>query len=324
MNFNKTKKSVSMELRNRERKEKLLNIRRNWLLYLFVLPAMVYYIVFHYIPLYGVQIAFQNYKVGDLFGQSKWVGLDHFIRFFNSAWFGTVLKNTMTISILSLVINFPLPIILALMLNEVKNLKLRKVVQTVTYAPHFISTVVLCGAITMFLSPSTGLLGMAVNNIRESMGLSPINLATIGSAFKWIYVLSGTWQGVGWGSVIYFAALSGVDTQLVEAAQIDGANRLQCIWHINIPAIIPTIIIQLILQCGKILSVGYEKVYLLSNDTILMSSEVISTYVYRVGLMGAQYSFSTAVGLFNSAINVTMLVLVNTIVRKISNENSLW
>lgn len=324
MNLNKTKKSVSMKLRNRARKEKLKNIRRNWLLYLFVLPAMVYYIVFHYIPLYGVQIAFQNYKVGELFGQSEWVGLDHFIRFFKSAWFGTVLKNTMTISILSLIINFPLPIILALMLNEVKNLKLRKVVQTVTYAPHFISTVVLCGAITMFLSPSTGLLGMTINSIRESLGLSPINLATIGSAFKWIYVLSGTWQGVGWGSVIYFAALSGVDTQLVEAAQIDGANRLQCIWHIHIPAIIPTIVIQLILQCGRILSVGYEKVYLLSNDTILMSSEVISTYVYRVGLLGGQYSFSAAVGLFNSVINVTMLVLVNTIVRKISNENSLW
>lgn len=324
MRFNKNKTTVSREVLQRARKMKLMSIRRNWLLYLFVLPAMLFYIIFHYRPIYGIQIAFQNYKVGEVFGQSEWVGFEHFIRFFNSAWFGTVLKNTMTLSILSLAVNFPLPIILALMLNEVKNLKLRKVVQTVTYAPHFISTVVLCGAITMFLSPSTGLLGMTVNNIRESMGLNPINMSTIGSAFKWIYVLSGTWQNVGWGSVIYFAALSGVDTQLVEAAEVDGANRLQCIIHIHIPSIIPTIIIQLILQCGRILSVGYEKVYLLSNDTILMSSEVISTYVYRVGLMGAQYSFSTAVSLFNSLVNVTMLVLVNTIIRKISNENSLW
>ena len=324
MHFIKTKTNISQEVRNRARKMKLLSIRRNWLLYLFVLPAMIFYIIFHYIPIYGIQIAFQNYRVGDVFGQSEWVGLKHFIRFFESAWFGTVMKNTMTISILSLAINFPLPIILALMLNEVKNLRIRKIVQTVTYAPHFISTVVLCGAITMFLSPSTGLLGIFVNNIREGMGLNPVNLSTVGSAFKWIYVLSGAWQGAGWGSVIYFAALSGVDTQLVEAAQVDGANRLQCIIHINIPAIIPTIVIQLILQCGKILSVGYQKVYLLSNDTILMSSEVISTYVYRVGLMGAQYSYSTAVSLFNSLINVTMLVIVNTIIRKISNENSLW
>ena len=324
MLFNKNRTTVSREVRERTRKAKLLSIRRNWLLYLFVLPAMLYYIIFHYIPIYGVQIAFQNYKVGEVFGQSEWVGFAHFIRFFKSAWFETVLKNTITISVLSLVINFPLPIILALMLNEVKNLKLRKVVQTVTYAPHFISTVVLCGAITMFLSPSTGLLGMTVNNIRESMGLNPINMSTIGSAFKWIYVLSGTWQNVGWGSVIYFAALSGVDTQLVEAAEVDGANRLQCIMNVHIPAIIPTIVIQLILQCGRILSVGYEKVYLLANDTILMSSEVISTYVYRVGLMGGQYSFSAAVGLFNSAINIMMLVSVNTIIRKISNENSLW
>lgn len=316
--------STSKKLRAKRKKIMLMNIRRNWLLYIFVLPALVYYIVFHYVPLYGVQIAFQNYKVGEVFGQSKWVGFDHFIKFFNSAWFGTVMKNTITISVLSLVVNFPLPIILALLLNEVKNLKLRKVIQTVTYAPHFISTVVLCGAITMFLSPSTGLLGVVVNNVRENMGLNAINLSSVGSAFKWIYVLSGAWQGAGWGSVIYFAALSGVDPQLLEAAKVDGANKLQCILHINIPALIPTIVIQLILQCGSILGVGYEKVYLLQNSTILMSSEVISTYVYRVGLQGAQYSFSTAVSLFNSIVNVIMLFIVNTIVRKISSENSLW
>lgn len=293
-------------------------------MYLFVLPGVLYYIIFHYIPIYGVQIAFQDYKVGEMFGQSEWVGLKHFVRFFQSAWFETVLKNTLTLSLLDLVLGFPLPIILALLLNEVQNSKFRKTVQTITYAPHFISMVVLCGAVTMFLSPSTGILGTTLNSIRVAMGLGEINLLTTGSAFKWVYVLSGIWQDVGWSSIIYFATLSGTDPQILEAAKVDGANKLQCIWHINLPVLIPTIIIQLILRCGSILSIGYEKVYLLQNDTILRSSEVISTYVYRSGIQGAQYSFSAAVGLFNSLINATILIAVNAIVRKIDRENSLW
>lgn len=311
-------------LKEQRRNRKLQNIKRNWLLYLFVLPALVYYIVFHYIPIYGIQIAFQDYKIGQIFGESEWVGFKHFIKFFESIWFGTVLKNTLTLSIMTLVIGFPLPIILALMLNEVKNMRCRKLVQTVTYAPHFISIVVLCGAVTMFLSPSTGLLGIIVNNVRQSMGLNTINLLSVGSAFKWIYVLSGVWQSVGWGSVIYFAALSGVDPQLVEAAKVDGANKLQCIIHVNLPTLVPTIVIQLILQCGNLLSVGYEKVFLLQNSTILRDSEVISTYVYRAGLQGAQYSFSTAVSLFNSVVNATVLIAVNTVVRKLNSNSSLW
>ena len=300
------------------------SIRRNWVLYLCVLPTIIYYIVFHYIPVYGVQIAFQNYRVGETFGQSEWVGLKHFIRFFESTWFVTVLKNTLSISFLSLIVGTPLPIILALLLNEVQNMKFRKLVQTVSYAPHFISTVVLCGMVTMFMSPSTGVIGMGINAVREFMGLNPVNYLSQGAAFKWIYVLSGIWQGTGWGSVIYFAALSGVDPQLAEAAKVDGANKIQCIWHINLPVLVPTIIINLILNCGSILNVGFEKVYLLQNDTILRSSEVISTYVYRVGLQGAQYSFSTAVGLFNSTVNATMLILVNSIVRKLDKSSSLW
>lgn len=306
------------------RKKFIRSITRNWMLYLFVLPAIAYYIIFHYVPIYGIQIAFQNYRIGEFFGQSEWVGFKHFVKFFKSAWFDTILKNTLTLSLLSLVLSFPLPIILALLLNEVQNMKFRKLVQTVTYAPHFISMVVLCGAVTMFLSPSTGFLGLAINAVRSNMGLSEINLLTNGDAFKWIYVLSGIWQGTGWSSIIYFAALSGVDPQLVEAAKVDGANKVQCIWHINLPILIPTIVIQLILQSGSILSVGYEKVYLLQNDTILRSSEVISTYVYRTGLHGAQYSFSAAVSLFNSVVNAAMLILVNTITRKLSSENSLW
>ncbi len=299
-------------------------LKRNWILYLFVLPAVLYYIVFHYMPIYGLQIAFQDYKVGELFGESKWVGFKHFIRFFESAWFGTVLKNTLTISLLSLILGFPIPIILALMLNEVQNMKVRKLIQTVSYAPHFISLVTLCGAVTMFLSPSTGLLGLAINGVREALGMESINVLISPTGFKWIYVLSGIWQETGWSSIIYFAALSAVDPQLVEAAKVDGANKLQCVWHINIPVLIPTIVIQLILRSGSILSVGYEKVYLLQNDAVLRSSEVISTYVYRAGLQGTQYSFSAAVGLFNSIVNAIILIAVNAITRKIDENNSLW
>lgn len=299
-------------------------IRVNWMLYLFMLPAIVYYIVFHYVPIYGVQIAFQDYKIGEFFGESAWVGFKHFQRFFNSAWFGTVLKNTLTLSLLNLFLGFPLPIILALLLNEVKNMRVRKVVQTMTYAPHFISMVILCGTVTMFLSPSTGIIGMAINGIRQAMGLNSINVLSVGPAFKWIYVLSGIWQQTGWGSVIYLAALSGVDPQLLEAAEMDGANKVQRMIHINFPVLIPTIVIQLILKCGQMLNVGYEKVYLLQNSTILQSSEVISTYVYRSGIQGTQYSYSTAVSLFNSVVNATILIIVNQITRKLSKENSLW
>ena len=311
-------------LKSNSRNKFIRSITRNWMLYLFALPAIIYYIVFCYIPIYGIQIAFQDYRIGQIFGQSEWVGFKHFAKFFDSVWFDTVMKNTFTLSLLSIALEFPLPIILALLLNEVQNMKFRKIVQTVTYAPHFISMVVLCGTVTMFLSPSTGFLGILINTIRNSMGLPNVNLLSQGSAFKWIYVLSGVWQQTGWSSIIYFAALSGVDPQLVEAAKVDGANKVQCIWHINLPILIPTIVIQLILRSGSILSVGYEKVYLLQNDTIIRASEVISTYVYRTGLHGAQYSFSTAVSLFNSAVNAAMLILVNNITRKLSKDNSLW
>lgn len=317
-------KLQSKEIRKKEMAKNIRLMRQNWILYLFLVPIVLYFIIFAYVPIYGIQIAFQDYRIGQMFGESEWVGFKHFTRFFNSVWFETVMKNTITISLLSMVLGFPTPIILALLLNEVKNLRLRKVIQTVTYAPHFISLVVMCGAITMFLSPSNGILGMLVNGVRGMLGMDSINLLQTGSAFKWIYVLSGIWQGTGWGSVIYFAALSAVDPQLVEAARIDGANKMQCIWHVNIPVLIPTIIIQLILRMGNLISVGYEKVYLLQNDTILKSSEVISTYVYRAGLQGGQYSFSTAVSLFNSAINAVLLIIVNTIVRKLDENNSLW
>lgn len=318
------KRSITSIKGSNIRKKIIKSFRRNWILYLFVIPAVLYYILFVYRPMYGIQIAFQDYKVGQTFGESEWVGFKHFIRFFESVWFETVVKNTLTLSFLDMVLGFPLPIVLALLLNEVKNMRFKKLVQTVSYAPHFISVVVLCGAVNMFLSPSTGIIGTLINHVRAMMGLEAISLLTVGPAFKWIYVLSQIWQTVGWSSIIYFAALSGVDPQLIEAAKVDGANKVQCIFYINLPVLIPTIVIQLILKCGTILNVGYERVYLLQNDTILRSSEVISTYVYRAGLQGAQYSFSTAVNLLNSAINALMLILVNSITRKLSSENSLW
>lgn len=305
------------------RRRKLRRIRENWILYLFLLPTFVWFVIFHYWPIYGIQIAFQNYKIGQAFGSSQWVGLKYFRQFFSSYWFPTVMRNTVTISLLGFALSFPLPIVLALLLNEVSHEGYKKTVQTITYAPHFISTVVLCGALQLFLSPTSGLIGRGVNAIRQGIGLADVNILMDGPAFKWVYVLSGVWQGTGWASVIYFAALSAVDVSHLEAAEIDGANKLQRMWYINLPVLTPTIVIQLILSCGGILGVGFEKVYLLQNDTILAYSEVISTYVYRAGVNGAQFSFGTAVGLFNNLINAAMLLLVNAIVRAVDRDMSL-
>lgn len=310
--------------KKKKRQKTLLIMKRNWILYLFILPAFLWLLIFDYWPLYGVQIAFQNYKPGDIFGESEWVGLKYFIQFFESYWFPVVMKNTVVISLLGFVLSFPLPIILALMLNEVMNLTFKKTVQTITYAPYFISTVVLCGALTLFLSPETGIIGSTVNAIRGAMGLGKINLLMNGPLFKWIYVLSGIWQGTGWGAILYIAALSAVDAEQIDAARIDGASKLQRIWHINLPVLKPTIVIQLIMSCGGLLSVGFQKVYLLQSDTTLSYSEVISTYVYRAGINGAQFSFGTAVGLFNNLVNVLLMIIANQIVKKIDDKLSLF
>ena len=307
-----------------KRKERRKNIRNHKILYLFVLPGLIYLLIFNYYPLYGVQIAFQQYRVGEIFGQSTWVGAKHFLRFFKSYWFGTVVKNTLVLSLLSTIINFPLPIILALMLNEVRNARYKKFVQTVTYIPHFISLVVLCGAIQLFLSPESGIMGIGLNALRELLGKDQINLLTTPGAFKWIYVLSGTWQGTGWSSVIYFAALAGSDAEILEAAEIDGASKLQKIWYINLPVLVPTIVTCLILHFGGLLNTSFDKVYLLQNDSILSVSETINTYVYRSGIGGAQYSFSAAVGLLNSAVNAFLLLCANQVTRWLSKENSLF
>ncbi|WP_017812105.1 MULTISPECIES: ABC transporter permease [Paenibacillus] len=294
-------------------------ISRNWELYLLIAPAFLYFLIFHYGPMYGIQIAFKNFMPARGITESPWVGFDHFIRFFNSYYFWDLIRNTLTISLYQLIVGFPLPILLALAFNEIKNGWFKRTVQTVTYAPHFISVVVMAGIIVTFLSPSTGI----IINIIEWLGFTAPNFLTDPAWFKTMYVLSGVWQSTGWGTIIYLAALSAVDPQLHEAAIMDGASRWRRIIHINIPTIIPTITILLILNVGSILGVGFEKILLLQNPLNMSSSDVIDTFVYRTGLLNVQYSFSTAVGLFNSVINAILLIAVNQIARKTS-ENSLW
>lgn len=286
--------------------------------YLMFLPAVIYVIVFNYVPMYGLQIAFKNFKMTLGYMGSPWVGLQHFIDFFNGYSFKSLFVNTFAISIYSLIVGFPIPIIVALILNELRG-GYKKFVQTILYAPHFISTVVLVGIMTILLSPSYGV----VNTILEALGLERIYFMAEPGLFRHLYVWSGVWQGMGWGAIVYLAALAGVDPALHEAADIDGATRMQKIIHINIPTIMPTIIIMLILRMGQIASVGYEKVFLMSNDMNVSTAEVISTYVYKRGLVNTNYSFATAVGLFNNIINVTMLLIANKISRKVS-ETSLF
>jgi putative aldouronate transport system permease protein len=290
-----------------------------WQLYLMMLPAVLYLLLFVYKPMYGVIIAFKDYKLSLGIWGSEWIGFDNFTRLFRSYWFPIILKNTITISLLGLFIGFPVGPILALMVNEIQTPWAKKTFQTVSYAPHFISMVVMCGMVILFLSPSGGIVNLMLN----ALGIESVFFMQKPEMFKWIYTLSGIWQNMGWSAIIYYAALSGVDKQVVEAAKIDGANRMHIIRHVNLPVLVPTMIILFILRCGTLLSVGYEKVYLLQNSTNLVGSEVISTYVYKVGLENKDFSFSTATGLFNSLINVIILVTVNRIAKRIS-ENSLW
>lgn len=302
---------------SKERKKAIKKTLSNWQLYMMIVPAFLFIIIFEYFPMYGVQIAFRDFNFKDGITGSPWVGFENFERLFNSYWFPIILKNTIVLSGLRLLMGFPLPIIFALMVNEVGNSKVKKWIQTVSYAPHFISTVVMCGMIILLLTPETGL----VNIIIQLFGGESISFMQDPGMFKWIHVISGIWQGTGWSAIIYFAALSGVDKSLLEAAEIDGANRLQRIWHINLPVLAPTILIQLILSMGSILSVGYQKILLLQNTMNLNASEVISTYVYKVGLQNYQYSFSTATNLFNSVVNCIMLITVNSIVKKVTKTS---
>jgi len=294
-------------------------VLKNYDLYLFLLPTLIYFLVFHYAPMYGVQIAFKDFIATRGIWGSPWVGLEHFRRFFNSFQFRTVLVNTISLSFFSLFFGFWPPILLALMLNQVSNQKFKRLVQTVTYAPHFISVVVVVSMLFAFLALRNGM----INLIIVRLGGTAIDFMGSANWFRTIYVASDIWQHVGWSSIIYIAALSSINPELHEAAIIDGANRIRRIWHVEIPGILPTIIILLILRSGSIMSVGFQKVFLMQTALNLRTSQVISTYVYQVGLINADFSFATAVGLFNSVINFAIIIIVNAISRKIS-ETSLW
>ena len=292
-------------------------IRRNWLLYLFLLPAVTYIAVFQYAPMYGIQIAFRDFKIKAGFWGSEWVGLKWFIRFFNMPRFWQILKNTLSISIYALVCNFILPIILAVALNNIAAKRYKKFAQTITYMPHFISTVVLVGMISVFFSPQTGF----VNTILGWFGVDPIYFLGEKQYFRHLYVWSGVWQEIGWDTIIYMAALGSVSQELHEAAMIDGASKWKRIFNIDLPTILPTAGIMMIMRFGHVMSVGFEKVYLMQNPLNIDVSEVISTYVYKVGMGSVKdFSYGAAVGLFNSVVNCFMLILVNWITKKISDR----
>ena len=296
-------------------------IRQNWQLYLMLLPVIVYFLLFCYGPMYGLVLAFKDYKVlRGIFG-SPWANpwYKHFERFFLSPYFERVITNTVTISAQSLLYGFPVPIILALCINEVRNRKYQKIVQNVTYAPHFLSVIVLVGLIKSFTNTDYGIVNLLIRNF----GGEGYNWMQRADLFRPLYIGSGIWQNAGWDSIIYIAALSGIDPQLHESAMIDGANRWKRIWHINLPGLMPTIIILLILNSGYIMSVGFEKVFLMQNDLNLSSSDVISTYSYRIGIESAQYELATAIGLFNSVVNCALLVCVNWASRR-TGGTSLW
>lgn len=294
-------------------------MNRYWDLYLLLVPVVLYFIIFKFWPMYGVQIAFKDFSPSKGIFDSPWVGFKHFLRFFNSFNFWDILRNTITISFYQLIAGFPIPILLALVLNEMRNAKFKKLLQTVTYAPHFLSTVVLVGMLTAFLNPSTGL----VNRVIEMLGGEAINFMAEESWFSSLYVWSGVWQNAGWGTIIYMASLSSINVQLYEAATIDGASRFKKLLHVTLPSIVPTAVTMLILDCGRIMNIGFEKAFLMQNDLNINRSEVISTYVYQVGITQAQYSYSTAVDLFNAVINVILLLVVNKISKKLT-QTSLW
>lgn len=315
-----TAKEQKKIMRQKKWKENIKLIKQNWILYLFILPSFLYLIIFNYAPMYGVQIAFRDYNFVDGILGSEWVGLKWFTKFFDAPRFWTLMKNTLKLSVYGLIAGFPLPVVLALILNNVQNAKWKKFVQTITYMPHFISMVVLVGMMNIFFSPSSGI----VNTILSWLGASG-NTYFMGKAeyFSHMYVWSGVWQGMGWSSIIYMSALASVDQGLHEAAMIDGANKIKRVFYIDLPTIAPTIIIMLILNCGSLLGVGWEKVYLMQNDLNITTSEVISTYVYKLGLQQQKYSYSSAIGLFNSVVNFIILVAVNKIAAKVS-DTSLW
>ena len=305
------KKSLSARIRR--------EFSLNKYLYIMAIPVVFYYVIFHYLPMYGAQIAFKEFDIAKGIWASKWIGFRHFWEFVSGIYFWRLIRNTFIISIYQMIFGFPAPIILALLLNELRSDKFKRFVQTAVYLPHFISLVVICGMVLDFVSRSC-----VVVQIMAFFGFSPVSLMTRPQYFRPIYVISGIWQEIGWGSIIFLSALASIDQEQYEAATIDGAGRFRRMLHITIPGILPTITILLILRIGHLMSVGFEKIILLYNPSIYEVSDVISTFVYRKGLQESfQYSFSSAVGLFSSVLNFILLISANQISRKI-NETSLW
>ena len=308
----KEKRPLRLKLRSEGRSWKK-SLMSYWQLYLLLIPVVLNFVLFHYVPMAGIQIAFKDFTLIEGIWDSAWIGFEHFIRFFNAYNFWTILSNTLILSVLSLAFSFPLSICLALMINEIRHKKLNSTLQTIFFAPHFVSTVVV-GMMQAFLSPENGIINillMKIGVIEEG-----IYFTRLEEWFRPMYIISGIWQNVGWNAAIYISALSAIDTTLYEAADIDGASKWQQLWRITIPCIWPTIIIQLILKCGHIMSVGYEKVLLMQTSTNLGVSEIISTFVYEKGIQSQQYDYATAIGLFNSVVNLIVLLLVNRIAKK--------
>lgn len=294
------------------------DFRRNKCVYLMALPVVVYYVLFHYIPMGGLLIAFQDYNLVKGIWGSEWIGFQNFIDFFNSYEFMRLLKNTLSLSFELILFTFPAPLILALLINEVRWNPFKKLVQTVSYLPHFISLVVICGLIVNFTA-SDGIL----NQILAKFGVEPTTWLMRKELFHPVYIFSDMWQQIGWNSIVYLAAIAGIDPGLYEAASIDGAGRWQQLLHVTLPALVPTIVILFIMRIGNVMTLGHEKIILLYNPTIYETADVISSYIYRAGLMDTNYGFSAAVGMFNSIVNCFLLWLANTLSRKLT-QNSLW
>ncbi|MFD0677354.1 MULTISPECIES: ABC transporter permease [unclassified Paenibacillus] len=296
----------------------LMDIRKNKLLYVMLLPVLLYYVIFHYAPMYGAIIAFKDFSPRLGIWGSDWVGFEHFQTFFTGPYFWRTIKNTVLMSFYELVFGFPAPILLALLLNELRHSLFKRTVQTVTYMPHFISLVVICGMVKDFTA-SEGV----INDLISFFGGERSTFLLEPGLFRTIYISSGIWQHIGWGTIIYLAALTGIDPEQYEAARIDGAGRWKQMVHITVPGLMPTIIILLILEIGRMMNVGFEKIILLYNPSTYETADVVSSYVYRVGLQDFNYSFSSAVGLFNSLVNFILLLFSNWLSRKF-NDTSLW
>jgi putative aldouronate transport system permease protein len=292
-------------------------IRRNWELYLLILPPLLYFAIFRYWPMYGVQIAFKDFVASKGIWGSSWVGLEHFERFFTAYNFWPIIRNTVLLSLFNLLASFPVPIIIAILLNQMRHEKWKRFIQTTIYAPYFISTVVLVGIMFVFLSPSSGL----VNHLIVAFGGEPVLFLAESAWFRPLYVFSTVWQETGFATVIYLAALTGIDPHLHEAAVMDGANKWHRIRYIDLPGILPTIVVLFILAIGNLMNVGFEKAFLMQTDLNVDASEIIPTYVYKIGIQRAEYSFSAAIGLFNAMINLVLLLLVNHAAKKSSGDS---